>query len=376
MHIGSCDFALGNYEYLKNGEEPEKFSIARDDEYIVPMLKAAQNEAGDICLLASPWSPPAYMKTNGDMNNGGQLKTECYDAWADYIVRFILEYKKRGINISMLTVQNEPAAVQTWDSCIYSGTEEGQFISNALGPALAGAGLGDIKIYIWDHNKEAMYDRVSETLKVPGAEQYVAGVAFHWYTGDHFEAVRVTKEAFPELDLIFTEGCVEYSRFADSDEIRKAEMYAHDMLGNLNAGATAITDWNLLLDSKGGPNHVQNFCAAPIMCTENFEGIEKRLSYYYIGHFSRYIKRGAVRLAVSRYTDGIEAVSFVNPPDAAVCAGTSEAAAPSQTGIAGHGEYVTVLLNRTCEDRTFTLTDGTEGYWITVPAHAIMTVVE
>lgn len=359
VHIGSCDFALGNYEYMSEGADLSDFDISRDDKYIVPMLRAALNRNRDIILLASPWSPPSYMKTNGDMNHGGQLKKECYDEWAQYVIQFLKEYKKRGIDISMISVQNEPAAVQTWDSCIYSATEEGELIVQSLGPALKEAGLDNIKIYFWDHNKEAMYDRASETLAVPGVKQYIGGVAFHWYTGDHFEAVAVTREAFPDLDLIFTEGCVEYSRFADSSEVRKAEMYAHDILGNLNSGATAIIDWNLVLDCKGGPNHVGNYCAAPVMCTENFTDFEKRLSYYYIGHFSRYIRRGAVRLACSRFTDKLEAAAFMNPADEN-----------------GRCEYVTVLLNRSEEDQVFTLTDGKTGNWVRVPAHSIMTVIE
>ena len=287
------------------------------------------------------------------MNHGGKLKREFYGDWAAYMVRFVQEFRKRGANIKMISVQNEPAAVQTWDSCIYEAEEEGLFAASFLGPALEAAGLSDVKIFVWDHNKEVLFDRACGAMSVQGAGKYIGGFAFHWYTGDHFDAVRLTGERFPDKELLFTEGCVEYSRFADSNETGKAEMYAHDMLGNLQAGATGIIDWNLLLDAKGGPNHVGNFCAAPIMCNAKFTDYEKRLSYYYIGHFSKFIEKGARRLATSAYTSGIETVAFENPDKS----------------------VVTVLLNRTDNDIWMSLTDGKNGNFVTVPKHSIMTVI-
>ena len=352
VHINSCDFALGNYAYLENADDPmEKFDISIDEKYIFPMLDAAK-KYDRIELLASPWSPPAFMKTNGEMNHGGKLKKEYYGKWAEYIVQFIREYQRRGADIEMLTVQNEPEAVQTWDSCLYSAQEEGEFAAKYLGPALEAAGLGGIRIFVWDHNKEVLYDRAKGVLSVQGADKYIRGLAFHWYTGDHFDAVNITKEVFPDKELMFTEGCVEYSRFADSNEVSKAEMYAHDILGNLNAGANGIIDWNLLLDAKGGPNHVGNFCAAPVMTNEDHTGYEKRLSYYYIGHFSKYIRKGAKRLGTSRFTDTVEIAAFENPD----------------------GSIVAILLNKNDNDLGFSLTDAEQGKHIELPAHSIMTV--
>ncbi len=353
VHINSCDFALGNYTYLKDADSQEdEFDISIDEKYIIPMIEEAA-KYGETELLASPWSPPAYMKTNGDMNHGGKLIKDFYGKWARYMVRYVQEFRKRGANITMITVQNEPEAVQTWDSCIYTAGEEGEFAASFLGPELEKAGLSDVKLFVWDHNKEILYDRAKGAMSVPGADRYIGGFAFHWYTGDHFDAVRLTQEAFPGKELIFTEGCVEYSRFADSNEVGKAEMYAHDMIGNLNAGATGIIDWNLLLDAQGGPNHVGNFCAAPVMCSEAFDDYEKRLSYYYIGHFSRYIRKGAKRLATSRFSDSVEIAAFENPD----------------------GSTAAVLMNRTGSDNRFCLTDGAEGHFITLPAHSIVTVI-
>lgn len=360
IHMNSCDFALGNYTYIKEGDETlESFEISHDEKEIIPMILAAENAAEKkISLLLSPWSPPAFMKTNGEMNHGGSLKKEYYKTWADYFVKFIKEYKSRGFQIDYLTVQNEPMAVQTWDSCVYSGEEEGIFVRDYLGPALEQAGLSDIGIFVWDHNKEEAYQRFKDVVFDEKVSRFVRGEALHWYTGDHFEAIEAVKKMYPEKEIFFTEGCVEYSRFADSGEVEKAEMYAHDILGNLNAGISASLDWNLLLDEKGGPNHVGNFCAAPILCTPDADIYEKRLSYYYIGQFSRYIKEGAVRIATTRYTDAIEVTGFLNPD----------------------GERVIVLFNKSEKEVEYSLREKAEdaaGYLGTcgkIAPHSIQTI--
>lgn len=352
-HIHSCDFALGNYTYIEEGDsELKTFDIGHDKENMIPMIKDAMKTSSvPIHFLASPWSPPAFMKTNGEMNHGGKLKKEYYDTWAEYIVKYIKAYAKEGIRIDFITVQNEPEAVQTWDSCVYTPEEESEFAAESLIPALRKEGLGDISVFIWDHNKEAVYDRVKATFQNEKTKESVAGIAVHWYTGDHFEAIEAVKKRYPEKKIFFTEGCVEYSRFADSGEVQKAEMYAHDMLGNLNAGIEAFFDWNLLLDEKGGPNHVGNFCAAPMMCDPKENTLEKRLSYYYIGHFSRYIKRGARMMMSSRYTDKVETAAFLNPD----------------------GERVVIILNKTDEPAEITLREEGVGSSMTIEAHTIMT---
>ncbi|MCD7882168.1 MAG: glucosylceramidase [Lachnospiraceae bacterium] len=353
--IHSCDFGMGNYTYVQEGDETlGTFSIEHDRSQILPLIKRAMGKASEkMIFMAAPWSPPAYMKTNGEMNHGGKLKKEYRALWAEYMTRFLQAYRDEGIDVKYITVQNEPDAVQTWDSCIYSAKEEGIFVTEYLAPALLKADLTDVDIFIWDHNKEVAYERADETLSVPGAREVVDGVAVHWYTGDHFDALRLIREKYPNKRIFFTEGCVEYSRFADSNEVQKAEMYAHDMAGNLSAGVEAELDWNLILDEKGGPNHVGNYCAAPIMCDTGTGTVEKRLSYYYIGHFSRYIRRGAKAIATTSYTDKIDVAAFINPD----------------------GERVAVLLNKSGEDLGVTLREGGRGTAVTLPAHSIATVI-
>lgn len=356
VSINSCDFALGNYTYVEEDDATlHSFSIAHDRQQIIPMIQAAmERTGGKMHFLASPWSPPAYMKTNGEMNHGGKLKEEVRELWAQYFVKFIREYREAGVPITAVTVQNEPAAVQTWNSCTYSAEEEGLFVAKHLGPALERAGMKDVDIYVWDHNKELLYQRFRDAVSVPGADRYIAGAAMHWYTGDHFDAIEILRKQYPGIKLMFSEGCVEYSRFADSGEVRKAEMYAHDMIGNFRAGVSTFLDWNLLLDGQGGPNHVGNFCAAPVMLEpEEQDGYVKKLMYYYIGQFSRYIPAESVRIATTQYTDGLEVCAFLTPS----------------------AERVLVVLNKSEENRPVVIREEEEGFHDEIAAHSIVTYV-
>lgn len=353
-HIQSCDFALGNYSYVENPEDTEltSFSIERDKKYLIPMIQQAIAREPDMQLMASPWSPPAFMKSNGEMNRGGFLKKEYYQMWSDMIVRYVQEYEALGIPIQRITVQNEPNAVQTWDSCLYTAEEEGIFAADYLRKGLDKSGFTSIKIAVWDHNKESILERADSTFAVPGALERVDGVAFHWYTGDHFEALGAVREKYPYKELIFTEGCVEYSRFMNNNQIKNAEMYLHDMIGNLNSGTNGSIDWNLLLNKEGGPNHVGNFCDAPIMYDSDTDTVDIKLSYYYIGHISRYIKRGAKRILVSRYTEALDVFGCINPD----------------------GEKVLVLMNKSDHDERFKVREGDKVCNVFMKAHSIMTL--
>ncbi len=355
VHMNSCDFSLGNYTYIEEGDESlETFSIEHDEKEIIPMICAAEKELGKpLVLLMAPWSPPPFMKTNGEMNHGGKLKEEYKDLWAEYYVKFIQEYKKRGIDISFTSIQNEPNATQTWDSCRYDADEEAEFAIRHLVPALKKAGLfGDVRVLVWDHNKEVSYDRFRKIMSSDGADESIFGCAVHWYTGDHFENLGLIRKHFPSKEIFFTEGCVEYSRFSADGDVHNAEMYAHQMLGNLKNGITAIFDWNLLVDYLGGPNHVKNYCDAPIKANEAGDDYEKKLSYYYIGHFSRYIKEGARLVWTSCYTDKAESVAFVNPD----------------------GERVVILLNESECDLPITVKEGESSVQLELKAHSIKTL--
>ncbi len=310
--IDSCDFSLGHYEADGNEDDAqlEGFSFERVEKYILPMLEDAEKSyGGKLEIMLSPWSPPAYMKTNGERNHGGKLK-ECYwKRWAEYICRYIQEYRKRGFHVTMLTLQNEPKAVQKWDSCVYTAQEEKAFLRDYIWPSLAAHGLDDIEIYIWDHNKERAFEW-AEVIIDAETDHMVAGIAFHWYSGDHFEALQMIRERFPGKKLLLSEACIEFSKYSAEDHLANAQKYAHDIIGNLNAGMNVFLDWNLVLNEVGGPNHVQNFCDAPFFYDTDQKQLIKRELQSYVKHFSHYIENGSVRIGVSRYTDKLEITAF------------------------------------------------------------------
>lgn len=346
IHMNSCDFSLDNWACVPEKDESlNSFSMERTDKYISPLAMdvqmAAKNEDSDVQFLLSPWSPPLWMKDNGDMNHGGHL-LDCYrELWAQYFVTFIKKMAERNIKISFVTIQNEPAAVQTWDSCEYSATQEGEFAAQYLGPALEKAGLGDIKIYIWDHNRDLALERLEESLKVPGASKYVAGLAFHWYSGDQYDNIKTISEKYPDIDLIFTEGCIEGG--PRNGAWFTGERYAHNIINDLKSGCTKWIDWNIVLDMKGGPNHVGNYCDAPILADEKEGKLHFQSSYYFIGHFSRFIKPEAIRL-------GAEFFSWMTP---ATVSGHLNGEAETLAFKNPDGSIVLIVTNRTEADLVF-----------------------
>lgn len=316
--IDSCDFSLAPYSSctLEGGMArlDEAQFESHDLRYIIPWVKKATQIAHKrLDLYLTPWSPPAWMKTNGERNHGGRLLPSYRDAWAKYIASYVKEYEKHGLPVAIVGVQNEPNASQRWDSCLFSSEEEHDFILDVLHPALRQAHLEILPlITIWDHNKERLFERVREVYR-EDVREMVGAASFHWYSGDHFEQIALTTERYPELLLIFSEGCIEYSHFSNDAQIAHAKQYAHQIIGDLNHGAHIWLDWNMVLDTEGGPNHMGNNCDAPILCNLAEGTYQRRLSYYYIRHFSRWILPGAVRIAHSLYTDELEATAWKNP---------------------------------------------------------------
>lgn len=352
-HINSCDFALGNYAYTEvpGDTELRHFNIDRDRQSLIPMIKEALALAGgEIKLFASPWSPPAWMKTTGIMNKGGQLKADCRDAWARYYCRYIREYEREGISIWGLTVQNEPEATQTWDSCVFTGEEERDFVRDHLGPALHREGLEDVRLMIWDHNRDRMFERAKAVLDDPEAAKYVWGTAFHWYMGDFFENCQRVHEAWPDKHLLFSEGCVE--KGPHTGNWSPGEKYARSVIQDLNHWTEAWVDWNLVLDETGGPNHVGNFCSAPVICDTRNDEVLFQSSYYYLGHFSRFIRPGAVRVLCASTRDELEATAFQNED----------------------GSIAVVVLNRSDKNIPFALKCSGKAAAVESLPHSILTL--
>lgn len=348
-HIGSCDFCIKSYSYIKNNDITT-FSIEHDKQYLIPMIKHAININKNIKILASPWSPPAFMKDNISLYHGGKLLPEYYDLWASYVIRYLQEYSKEGVPIHFITVQNEPNASQNWESCLYSASEEGYFATHHLIPYFKRNHI-KTKILVWDHNKQCAFRRFQDTLKINNNS--ITGIAVHWYSGDYFEELELIRRIYPDKLILHTEGCTGYSKFKKTEEVQNGEIYAHDLIGDLNAGINGFIDWNIVLDYWGGPNHKDNYCNAPIMITRDYTNYIKNLTYYYIGHFSKFIKPGAKRIAFSKFTDRIEVTAFKNFDNS----------------------IVVVLLNRTDSQIHFHLNIHQKLYEDKLDRHCILTFV-
>jgi glucosylceramidase len=358
--IHSCDFASGSYTYVSENDETLKtFSVAHDEKFRIPLIRQSIAAAGgELTMYVSPWSPPAWMKDNKSMLQGGKLLPQYRQSWANYYVKFIQEYEKRGIPVWGLTVQNEPMAKQRWESCIYTAEEERDFIKEYLGPTLAKSGMGDKKLIAWDHNRDLLYHRASTILSDPAAAKYVWGIGFHWYetwTGGNmqFNNVRRVYESFPDKNLIFTEGCKERFNLASINDWTLGERYGVSILNDFNSGTVAWTDWNILLDETGGPNHVGNFCFAPVHANTKTGELLYTNAYYYLGHFSKFIRPGAKRIVSSSTRDHLQTTAFLNED----------------------GKIVVIVLNTSDEKIDFNLWLEGMGAPATSLPHSIMTLI-
>ena len=358
--INSTDFSSDSYTYVKDNDAALKtFNVAHDEKYRIPLIKQAIAAAGNnLPLFVSPWSPPAWMKTNNSMLKGGKLKAEFRQAWANYYVKFIKTYEKMGMPIWGLTVQNEPMATQTWESCLYTAEEERDFVKKYLGPTLHNNGLGDKKLIAWDHNRDQVFQRSSVILSDPEAAKYIWGIGFHWYetwTGskEQFENVKMVQDAFPKTNLLLTEASIEKYNVDSLQSWSLGERYGNNIINDLNSGAKGWTDWNMLLDEHGGPNHVGNFCFAPIHADSKTGKLIYTNSYYYLGQLSKFILPGAARVATSSNRDKLISTSFVNPD----------------------GALVVVVMNKSSDKLTFNLWIHGQAAETTSLPHSISTYV-
>jgi glucosylceramidase len=359
-NIHSCDFSSGSYTYVDEGDKDLKsFNVEHDRQFRIPFIKKAlQAAGGKMTLFASPWSPPSFMKTTGTMLKGGRLKPEFAASWANYYTKFVRAYEKEGIPIWGISIQNEPMATQTWESCIYTAEDERDFLKNHLGPTMKKAGLGDKKIIVWDHNRDLIYQRVNTIMSDPEAAKYATHIGFHWYEtwtgGDPmFNNVKLVHETFPDKSLIFTEGCAESFDLNKVNNWAMGERYGTSMINDFNSGTVGWTDWNVLLDEKGGPNHVGNFCFAPVHADTRTGELIYTNSYFYIGHFSKFIKPGAKRIASAPSRSGLISTAFLNPD----------------------GKIAVVVMNKTDKEIPYFLwIDGKAAETKSLP-HSIQTLV-
>lgn len=360
-NIHSCDFSSESYTYIEEGDKDLKtFNIDHDKKYRIPLLKKAiQTAGGNLTLFVSPWSPPAFMKDNNDILHGGVLLPEFAQSWANYYSKFIKAYEKEGIPVWGLTIQNEPMASQRWESCIYTPEAERDFLKNFLGPTLQKDGLGSKNIIIWDHNRGDMLEkRANLVFSDPEVSKYAWGIGFHWYETwnggtPKFESVGKVHEAFPNKNLLFTEGCIEKFDATKFQFWGNAERYGINMINDFNNGTTGWTDWNILLDQNGGPNHVGNFCFAPIHADTTKDELIYTPMYYYIGHLSKFIQPGAKRVSNTTSDKTLLSTSFRNT----------------------NGKIATIVMNASDKEVVYQITIDSSENTITIPAHAMQTLV-
>ena len=357
-HINSCDFSLDIYTYVEDGDwDLSTFSIERDKKYIIPFIKDAMEYCEDeLVLFASPWSPPAYMKENESPIRGGALKEQYKTLWARYYAKYIKAMAAEGIAISAISVQNEPNARQPWESCSYTPVQEREFLEKHLFPVLDEEELSHVKVIIWDHNKERVYDRTKEIFASEIVQERVWAVGHHWYSGDHFEGLQLVHEKFGKA-LISTEIC----GIINQDPVVVAENYGRELCEDFNHFTSMFCDWNLLLSEQGGPYHnrTENTtavagkifedksrgCYAPVLLDNTTGQLIYTPIYYYIGHFSKYIQKGAVRIATTRHTCQIFTCAFKNPDGSIVLIAMNPTDVEQPAAIRYNGQVTKTALS-------------------------------
>ena len=305
LPIGSCDFSLSTYTYddVKGDSNLTKFTIEHDQELIIPLIKRAMetrqqwtNESLDI--VASPWSPPAWMKTD-DLSYCPlgcifcRLKSEYDSTWALYFSKFLSAYANEGIKIWGITVQNEPGACPLdYEGMNWEPDTERDFLKDYLGPQLK-KDHPDVNILIYDHNKDDVVEWAQTIYSDSDAAKYAWGTAVHWYSGDQFNNLNTTHFLYPDKPILATEATVAREKDPQNPLWSHGEHYAHDIIGDMNNWVVGFIDWNLILDMLGGPNHAgPDECEGLIKCgsdsmiladVEN-QVVYPQVFYYYVGH--------------------------------------------------------------------------------------------
>lgn len=346
-HMNSCDFSLNNYSYtpVPGDKNLEHFSIEEDKEDLIPMIKDAMAISEDgFKLFASPWTAAPWMKDNNKWV-GGKLLPEYYDTWALFFSKYVDAYKAEGIDIWGFTVENEPHGNgENWESMHYSPEEMTHFVQHFLGPKLEADGKGDLVILGYDQNREGIREWVDVMYKDEASSKYYDGTAVHWYesTYDYFPTeLQYAHEKAPDKYLIQTEACVDaevpvwqddkwYWKKEATDwgydwrepakkylhpKYAPANRYARDIIGCLNNWVDGWVDWNMVLDTKGGPNWANNWCIAPVIVDPEKDEVYFTPLYYIMAHFSKFIRPGAVIIDAQNTDDDLMVAAVKNPDE-------------------------------------------------------------
>ena len=382
-HINSSDFSLGNYAYTEPSDTLlEHFTIQEDMDDIVPLIKdAAAASASGFKIIASPWTAPPWMKDNNAWNDGALLPA-WYPTWALYYTKYIRAYEEQGIDIWGVTVVNEPLGNGgQWESMRFTPESMAEFLKNHLGPRFEDDGI-DARILVYDQNRDHVEEWADVILGDPDAAKYAWGTAVHWYSSTvewYPEALTAVHDRFPDKAIVHTEGTIdaEVPVWQDDDWYWRREAtdwgydwapeedkhlhpmyvptyrYARDIIGGLNSWLVGWIDWNMVLDTQGGPNHANNWCIAPVIAKPETDEVYYTPLYYVMAQFSKYIRPGAVRIGVTESPEGLMVTAFKNVD----------------------GSYVVALLNQSEMALDYAVTIGGRQIDTSIAASAVQTVV-
>jgi glucosylceramidase len=339
LSIGASDLNdhVFSYDDLPAGETDvklAKFDLGPDKTDVIPVLKEILAIDPKIKILGSPWSAPVWMKTNGD-TRGGSLKPEYYNAYADYLVKYVKSMQANGITIDAITIQNEPLHPGNNPSMYMEAPDQANFIKQSLGPAFKAAGV-KTKIIIYDHNADRP-DYPITVLNDPEAKKYIDGSAFHLYRGE-IEALTKVHDAHPDKNLYFTEQMVVDGK--DTSTLKLTWPLEHLFIGATRNWCRNVLEWNLAADPHNQPHTDRGGCP---MCegavTIDKDAIRRSVAYYAMAHASKFVRPGSVRIATN-LLDGLPNVAFKLPDGKRVLIVTNTSATAQDFNIYFQGKTV------------------------------------
>jgi len=383
-HMNSCDFSLSQYSYspVEDDIHLEHFTIKEDQEDLIPMIKDALKVSKDgFKIIASPWTAAPWMKDNNAWV-GGKLLPKYYDTWALFFSKYINAYKKEGIDIWGFTVENEPLGNNSnWESMHFSPDEMTNFVQNHLGPKLE-KDTHQVKILGFDQNREDLKEWVDSMYQIEASSNYFDGTAIHWYASTYevyAKELLYAHNKAPSKYLIQTEACIDsqipvwkddawYWRKEATDwgfdwaqekdkhlhpKYAPVNRYARDMIGCLNNWVDGWVDWNMVLDTQGGPNWFKNWCIAPVIVDPKKDEVYFTPLYYTMAHFSKYIRPDATVIGLENSDIELKVTAAENTD----------------------GSIAVVVFNEGTTQKNFKLSLGENESTITISAQAIQTIL-
>ncbi|GLV40112.1 Glucocerebrosidase 1a [Carabus blaptoides fortunei] len=365
--IGGTDFSTYAYTYddVTDDKELVHFNLTREDyKYKIPLIKEAFTLTnGKLKLFGSAWSPPIWMKTNNAISGIGFLKPEYYQTWANYHVKFLEGYENEGIKFWGLTTGNEPTTAYVpfvkLNSLAWTPFSQRQWIAENLGPTIRKSKYKDIKIMVLDDQRFCLPWWLVAVFANADAKKYIDGIALHWYWDSFFPAsvLDCTHEQFPEKFMLNTEACIgdkPFQKKVDLGSWARGEMYAYDIIEDLNHWVSGWLDWNMALDETGGPTYINNNVDSPIIVNKTAQEFYKQPMFYALGHFSKFIPPGSIRIKSSVSTGDLKITAFLRPDN----------------GIS------LIVFNDKNRDMNITISDISKGtFIITAMKHSITTVL-